>query len=60
MNLNALAKAVTLAEGKKIPMNIGQIKECLRCLGQILSEMQMGELGETLGLLMKIKHPKSK
>jgi hypothetical protein len=36
MNLNQLAKLVTLAEGKKKSLSVAQVKEVLRCLADVL------------------------
>lgn len=32
INLNKLAKNISLAEGKKVQINIAQIKEVLKCV----------------------------
>lgn len=31
MNLNSLAKIITEMEGGKVPLNIAQVKEVIRC-----------------------------
>lgn len=38
MNLSELAKAVSEKEGGKKQLNIGEIREVLRCLGDVLYE----------------------
>lgn len=40
-NLNDLAVAISFREGGKRVMNIGDVKEVLRCLGDILQEMKL-------------------
>jgi hypothetical protein len=50
MNLNELAKEVTLAEGKKISLPIGQVKEVIRLvLDRLAEEARANPLG-----LMKV------
>lgn len=39
MTQNELAKAVTLLEGLKVSLSIGQVKEVLRCLKQVLKDL---------------------
>jgi len=38
MNLNQLAKRISEKEGKKVQVNIAQIKEILKCLIEIAAE----------------------
>lgn len=38
MNLNQLAKKISEKEGKKVQVNIAQIKEILKCLIEIAAE----------------------
>ena len=40
MNLNELAKAISVKEGGKQNLSIAQIKEVLRCFGDVLLERQ--------------------
>ena len=35
MNLNQIAKEITLLEGGKINLSIAQVKEVMRCLGDV-------------------------
>lgn len=60
MNLNTLAKEVAYREGMKLELSIAQIKEVMRCLGDVLSEMDFGELADTLNRLARFKKPKRK
>lgn len=39
MNLNELAREVTLREGLKKSISIAQVKEVIRCLGDVLCEL---------------------
>jgi hypothetical protein len=48
MNLNDLALEVTHAEGKKVQVNIGQIKEILRIILRILALMSPSEVESIL------------
>lgn len=36
MNMNELAREVTLREGKKKSLSIAQVKEVLKCLKQVI------------------------
>jgi predicted DNA-binding antitoxin AbrB/MazE fold protein len=47
-NLNELAKKVTLAEGKKINLSIGQVKEVIRLTLIELASLPMHELTKIL------------
>lgn len=48
LNGNTLAKAVSIIEGKKIELPIGQIKEVLKCLAVIQATLNRAEyLDET-------------
>jgi len=38
MDLNTLAKRVTQVEGKKVQVNIGQVKEVISALNKVLKE----------------------
>lgn len=44
MNLNKLAKQITLKEGKKKSMSIAQVKEVLRITLKIFSKLTLKEL----------------
>ena len=39
MNLNQLAVAISTIEGKKINLSIAQIKEVLRCFGDVVFDL---------------------
>lgn len=41
MNLNQLAKEISALEGKKVQVNIAQIKEVLGCLGRIFRRLEI-------------------
>ncbi|MFQ5335276.1 MAG: hypothetical protein ACE5DN_04310 [Flavobacteriales bacterium] len=53
MNLNQLAKEICLIEGKKKEVNIAQVKEVLRCLGDILFELDSLETIKTIEKIIK-------
>lgn len=55
MNLNKLAKEISLMEGGEQNLSIAQIKEVLKCLSTILYTMHTTEALETLGRLLKPK-----
>lgn len=55
MDLNELAKAVTLFEGKKISTNIAQVKEMLRCLRDVMNGLELSELAETMSNLLQLE-----
>jgi hypothetical protein len=40
VNLNELAQRIAQKEGKKVELTIAQIKEVLRCFGDVLLERQ--------------------
>ena len=44
MNLNKLARKITLREGKKKQMSIAQIKEVMKLVFQELSQMGFNEV----------------
>ena len=48
MNLNELAREVTLKEGKKEQMSIAQVKEVMKILLEELAYMDSGDLEKTL------------
>ncbi len=61
MNLNNLAREICKREGKKKQINIAQIKEIIRVLGEILNEMDGREFADTaIRLLGKVKRRKGK
>ena len=43
VNLNDLAIKITKREGKKVEVNIAQVKEVLACLGFVLSTLSTTE-----------------
>ena len=43
MNLNELARNIAKAEGKREQLSIAQIKEVLRCLGDLLVSLSTAE-----------------
>jgi len=43
MNLNELAKKVAAIEGGKKNLNIGEIKQVIRCLGLVLKTLTLPE-----------------
>ncbi len=43
MNLNELAKKISVVEGGKHNLNIGEIKQVVRCLGLVLKTLSPGE-----------------
>ena len=45
--MNTLAMAITIKEGKKVPLNIGQVKEVLSCLRDAFQENPT-EVGQCL------------
>ena len=48
MNLNEFAKTISLKEGKKIQVNIAQIKEIMKCIFQVLSTYENEEIIKSL------------
>ena len=48
MNLNNLAREITLEEGGKVNLNIGQVKEVIKLLLKKLSLVSQNELEGTL------------
>lgn len=52
MNLNDLAKAICALEGKKVELNIGQVKEVLLCLGKVLAKQQPYEQADLVSKLI--------
>ncbi|MCX6131629.1 MAG: hypothetical protein NTX25_21530 [Proteobacteria bacterium] len=52
MNLNELAKAICALEGKKVELNIGQVKEVLLCLGKVLVNQQPYDQADLIGKLI--------
>lgn len=46
VNLNDLAKSVTLKEGKKLSLSIAQVKEVLKIILELLAKMTYGEVSE--------------
>jgi hypothetical protein len=55
INRNNVAKIVAAAEGKKIQVNIAQIKEVQKC---VLKELSRYPDDEILGLISKIRKGK--
>lgn len=53
MNLNELAREISKLEGKKVPVNIAQIKEVLRCFGKVLSDLAPEEAFYLLSKLIR-------
>ena len=53
MNLNNLAKEITLEEGKKVSVSIAQVKEIMRITFTKLSEMSMMELEKLINRYKK-------
>lgn len=51
-NLNQMAKRITLKEGKKIQVNIGQVKEVMRLM---LLELKAMKPSEVLKLLERYR-----
>ena len=52
-NLNELAAAISAREGKTKNQNIGELKEMLRCLGDVLRELPALEANEIVGKIIK-------
>jgi len=48
MNLNEMAKKLTLAEGLKKSINIGQVKEMMKLLFQRLAKMDIKDVEKVL------------
>lgn len=55
MNLNDLAREIAELEGGKQNLSIAQIKEVVRCLGDILHEMHVQDFTATIAKLAKKK-----
>lgn len=53
MNLNTLAREISRLEGRKVEVNIAQIKEVLRSLAVILAELETDEALDVLGRLAR-------
>lgn len=53
MNLNELAQEISKLEGKKVQVNIAQIKEVLKCLGAVLTDMETHEALLVLAKLVR-------
>lgn len=53
MNLNRLAKELCALETGKQEVNIAQMKEIIRCLGEILREMAPLEAIDLIRRIMK-------
>jgi len=49
MNLNELAKTVTLVEGKKFSISIAQVKEVIKILFTELANMDQTDVLKTIG-----------
>ena len=52
MNLNELARNIAKAEGKQEPLSIAQIKEVLRCLGDLLVSLSTADALKLLARLV--------
>lgn len=52
MNLNTVAREITLAEGLKKNVSIGQVKEIMRIFLKMMKKMTMQEI---MGMLAKYK-----
>jgi hypothetical protein len=56
VNLNEFAKSIALEEGKKKSLNIAQIKEVLKIVGQRIARMGMDERNTLIDkLIMKYR-----
>lgn len=55
MNLNKLAKEIAEKEGRKIQVNIGQIKEIFNIIGKRIRTMDADELIDFLNSLKRLK-----
>lgn len=55
MNLNELAKQICLLEGGKKQLTVAQVKEVLKCLGEVLNSL---ETADAFALLAKLKKQK--
>lgn len=49
MNLNELANKIAKLEGKKVQVNIAQIKEVVKCFGQVLCGLDEVEGNKLIG-----------
>lgn len=58
MNLNELAKEISSLEGGKRNLSIGDIKEVLRCLGDIVKKMSLADALDLLKRLAKARKKK--
>lgn len=56
MNLNHLARKITLAEGKKVNLSIAQVKEVLRLLLLVVQKMSARDLVRFLSKIHKTKN----
>lgn len=54
MNLNELALRISKIEGKKKEVNIAQIKEVLKCLGEVLAPLDAAELLVVMRKIVKL------
>jgi hypothetical protein len=54
-NLNQLAAAVCAREGKKNNLNVGEVKEVLRCLGDALRSLPLPDALRLCGRIIKGK-----
>jgi hypothetical protein len=48
MDLNTIARAVTLAEGKKVQVSIAQVKEIIKIYNLILASLPLGDVAKML------------
>jgi len=48
MNLNNMAKRITLKEGGKRNLNIGDVKEVMKLIFQTLAKLSIWEIGSIL------------
>lgn len=55
MNLNTLAKDVTLKEGQKVNLSIAQVKEVIKIVLKALSELTLDEVTQLLARVKKMK-----
>lgn len=55
LNLNDVAKEISEIEGKKVELNIAQIKEVLHCLGSLMGSWNLSDLFQVLSKLSRCK-----
>lgn len=54
MNLNELARRITMYEGGEIEVNIAQVKDVLRSLGSIMLDMQTADALKMIAKLIEV------